>query len=72
MDISIKCLGCGEILGFGNMAKQSIKQCAKQAFYWKVMLGLQKIEWIPTCENCGIRGSVTLVFSLVFSLLPNV
>jgi ribosomal protein L32 len=56
MDVSIKCKDCGEILGFGNMAKQSMKQSAKKAFNWKVMFGLQKIEWIPTCENCGKSG----------------
>ena len=56
MDVSIKCIGCGEILGFGNMAKQSMKQSAKQAFNWRVMFGLQKIEWIPTCENCDKSG----------------
>jgi hypothetical protein len=56
MDVSIKCVGCSQILGFGDMAKQSMKQSAKQAFNWKVMFGLQKIEWIPTCESCGITG----------------
>ena len=56
MDVSIKCKACGQILGFGTMAKQSMKQSAKQAFNWKIMLGLQKVEWVPTCENCGKNG----------------
>jgi hypothetical protein len=56
MDVSIKCISCGQILGFSSMAKQSVKQSAKQAFNWKVMLGLKKIEWTPTCEGCGSEG----------------
>ena len=56
MDVTIKCNGCGELLTFGQMTKQSIKQSAKQAMNWKVMLGLKKIEWLPTCEGCGIEG----------------
>ena len=47
MDVTIKCNGCGEMLTFGQMTKQSIKQSAKQAMNWKVMLGLKKIEWLP-------------------------
>jgi predicted RNA-binding Zn-ribbon protein involved in translation (DUF1610 family) len=39
------------------MTKQSIKQSSKQAFNWKVMLGLKKVEWIPTCEGCGLSGN---------------
>lgn len=53
MQTSIKCVNCGEILTFGAMAKQSLKQSAKQALNWKVMLGLKKVEWVPTCEGCG-------------------
>ncbi|WP_395617676.1 hypothetical protein [Aquirufa sp.] len=56
MKVDIKCISCGQILGFGEMTKQSVKQSAKQAFNWKVMLGIQKIEWIPTCESCGNSG----------------
>jgi hypothetical protein len=56
MDVNIKCTNCEQILGFGAMTKQSLKQSAKQAFNWKVMLGLQKIEWVPTCESCGKAG----------------
>jgi tRNA(Ile2) C34 agmatinyltransferase TiaS len=56
MDVNIKCILCGQILSFGAMTKQSIKQSANQAFNWKVILGLQKIEWIPTCESCGKQG----------------
>jgi len=44
MDVSIKCISCGQILGFGAMTKQSVKQSAKQAFNWKVMLGLKKLN----------------------------
>ena len=51
MNVDIKCIQCNEILTFGMMAKQSIKQSAKQAFDWKVMLGLKKVEWIPTYEK---------------------
>ena len=56
MDVTIKCTECGEMLTFGKMAKQSIKQTAKQALNWKVMLGLKKVEWLPTCEGCGKEG----------------
>jgi hypothetical protein len=56
MDVNIKCVNCSQILGFGAMTKQSLKQSAKQAFNWKVMFGIQKIEWIPTCEGCGKEG----------------
>jgi hypothetical protein len=44
MDVTIKCTECGEMLTFGKMAKQSIKQTAKQALNWKVMLGLKKLN----------------------------
>lgn len=47
MDVNIKCTSCGQILGFGAMTKQSVKQSAKQAFNWKVMLGLQKLSGYP-------------------------
>ena len=56
MDVSIKCIQCSQILGLGVMTKQSIKQSSKQAFNWKVMLGLKKIDWVPTCEGCGQSG----------------
>ena len=56
MDISIKCTNCGQILGFGDMTKQSVKQSAKQAFNWKVMLGLKEIDYVPACEGCGASG----------------
>jgi len=52
MDVTIKCTECGEMLTFGKMTKQS----AKQAMNWKVMLGLKKFEWLPTCEGCGKEG----------------
>lgn len=35
------------------MTKQSIKQSAKQAINWKVMLGLKEVVYIPECESCG-------------------
>ena len=44
MDVTIKCTECGEMLTFGKMTKQSIKQSAKQAMNWKVMLGLKKLN----------------------------
>ncbi len=56
MELSIKCKSCNSILSFGDMTKQSLKQSARQAFNWKVMLGIQKVEWVPTCENCGCSG----------------
>ena len=52
MKTDIKCISCGEILGFGTMTKQS----TKQSLNWKVMLGLSKPEWVPTCEKCGKKG----------------
>jgi hypothetical protein len=48
MNVDIKCIKCNELLTFGTMAKQSMKQSAKQAFNWKVMLGLKKVEWMGT------------------------
>lgn len=56
MDVTIKCTECEEMLTFKKMVKQSIKQTAKQAFNWKVMLGLKKVEWLPKCEGCGKEG----------------
>jgi hypothetical protein len=56
MNVDIKCINCNALLTFGMMAKQSMKQSAKQAFDWKVMLGLKKVEWIPTCEQCNCSG----------------
>ena len=56
MQTSIKCINCGALLTLGSMTKQSLKQSAKQAFDWKVMLHLKKIEWVPTCESCGNEG----------------
>ena len=52
----IKCLNCGGLLNFSNMAKQSLKQTAKQAFNLKVMFGLKQVEWVPTCEQCTFEG----------------
>jgi len=38
------------------MIAQSLKQTKKQFFNWKVLFGLKKIEWVPTCESCGKEG----------------
>ncbi|AMQ55553.1 hypothetical protein AO498_03995 [Algoriphagus sanaruensis] len=56
MNVNIKCIKCNEILTFATMTKQSMKQSVKQSFDWKVMLGLKKIEWVPTCEQCNSSG----------------
>jgi hypothetical protein len=56
MDVSIKCVCCGEILRFTAMTKQAVAQAAKQALDWKVVAGLKKVDWIPMCEGCGSMG----------------
>ena len=39
-----------------NKQNMLLLQSAKQAMNWKVMLGLKKIEWLPTCDGCGKEG----------------
>lgn len=56
MNIDIKCNSCESILSAKDMIKQSLIQSKSQIFNWKVLLGLKKVEWIPTCNGCGISG----------------
>ncbi len=56
MEVKIECINCAQEMKFATMTKQALKQTTKQAFNWKVMLGLQKVEWVPTCEGCGTEG----------------
>ncbi len=56
MNIDIKCTSCESILSGKNMIKQSLIQTKNQMFNWKVLIGLKKVEWIPTCDGCGLEG----------------
>ena len=56
MNIDIKCVSCEEILRGKEMIKQSLKQTKSQMFNWKVLLGMKKVDYIPTCNACGKEG----------------
>ena len=56
MNIDIKCVSCEALLGGKDMLKQSLSQTKSQMFNWRVLLGLKKVKWIPTCNSCGKEG----------------
>ena len=57
MNIDIKCISCQEILSGKEMIKQSLKQTKSQIFNWKVLFGMKKVNYIPTCNSCGNEGN---------------
>tara|TARA_B110000263_G_scaffold235167_1_gene233406 strand:+ start:347 stop:604 length:258 start_codon:yes stop_codon:yes gene_type:complete len=56
MKIDIKCVSCAEILSGKEMIKQTLKQTKGQMTNWKVLVGIKKAKWIPTCNSCGKEG----------------
>ena len=56
MKIDIECIYCNAILTGTERVKQFLSQTKSQMFNWRVLFGIKKVEYIPTCKECGKEG----------------